>query len=278
MSPETTAELLQGLTRGALATAVLAVGVVVLQAVEAWRFTPSRGALGALGHSLRAWRRAWRDHEPGTGLLSALTSLVPAAVAAAALVVVPHTPMGRTVVAALLLPAIAAPILGALAGGSAARARLSLDDALMRSARQGILLTAVVIVASTRWLAPVGVFVVVALLRLHHPGMPGFKPRADLAVGDGTRLAQGAGDRGAVLVVIALVVSGVVELLSASTAVPLVLLTTTSLGIVSIFVVFGWLAVRVVEWLGPLTMQGVGSRGPLLLLASAAVIRFVTAW
>jgi len=278
MDADTTAQLVQGLTRGFLAVVALAVGVVVLQATEAWRFTPSRGAVGALGHALRVWRRAWRDHEPGTGLLSALTSLVPAAIAAAAIVVVPHTPMGRMVIAALLLPAVAAPILGALAGGSAARARLSLDDALMRSARQGVLLAAVVVVASTAWLAAVGALVVVALMRLHHPGPPGFKPRADLAVGDGTRLAQGAGERGAILVVIALVVGSILDLLGTATAAPIVLLTTTPVGVVFIFVIVSWFAVRVVEWLGPLSMQGLGSRGPLLLLTLAAGIRLVTAW
>ncbi len=278
MSADLTAELVQGLWRGVGATVVLAVGVVALQAIEAWRFSPSRGALGALGHALRVWRRAWRDHEPGTGLLSALTALVPPTIAAAAVVVLPHTPLGRSVMAALLLPSIGSPILGALAGGSAARARLSLDDALMRSARQGILLVAVVVVASSGWLAPVGVFVVVGLLRMHHRGPPGFKPRADLAVGDGTRLAQGAGVRATVLVVTALVVSGLVELLATTDSAVLVWLTTSALGITAIFVVVGWCAVRTVQWLGPLSMQGVGSRGPLLLLAVAVVARLATAW
>ncbi|HEY1098108.1 MAG TPA: hypothetical protein VGF99_04240, partial [Myxococcota bacterium] len=38
-------------------------------------------------------------------------------------------------------------------------------------------------------------------------------------------------------------------------------------------VVVVWAAIRLVERLGPLTMQGLGSRGPLLLLALAAVAR-----
>ena len=274
------APIIEGLVRGVGAVVLLVIAIAVLHALEAWRFTPSRGAIGAIGHALRAWRRAWRDPEAGTGLLAALTAIVPTTTAAAAFVVVPHTPIGRTVIAALLLPAIMAPVLGALAGGSAARARLSLDDALMRSARRGVLLTAIVVVAGTGWLAPIGGLVLISLLRLHHPGASGFKPRADSAVGDGTRLALAAGERAAILIVAALVVDTVITLLSVSASAGpsgLVIgaLTSSIVGVVFVFFVVVWFAVRVVEWLGPLSTQGLGSRGPLLLLAVAVVVRWL---
>lgn len=280
--PDVTA-IFHGLGHGALAVVALCFGVVALHAVTAWRFAPARGALGALGNALRVWRRAAADREPGTGLLAALTSLVPPAVAAAAIGVAPASPTGNTVVVAITLPIVLAPVLGALGGGSAARARLSLDNALVRSARLGVLLTAAVLAAGTPWLPILGLCVVVALLRLHHPGIAGFKPAADTAVGDGTRLALFAGERAVVLVLVALVATSTIAFVAGidggapwlRTAIAVAVGTGVARVVVAaiVAVIVVWAAIRLVERLGPLTMQGLGSRGPLLLLALAAVAR-----
>jgi hypothetical protein len=263
-------DVVTGLVLGAAVFAAMAVGVVVLEALEGWRWSPARGALGTLGHSVRRWRRRGGDHHRATAFAAMLTAVVPPCIAAVVALLAPPSPELPAVVCALLLPSTAAPVLAALSTDSAARARLSLDDALARTARSSLLLATALLVATSWWFALVGPLLVVSLWRAHHPGGAALKPSADVALGTGTDIILQAGRRATVLVVTGLAANSMAQALGGALGVlPIVVAAACA-------VVVLWVAVRVIEWQGPVASQGLGSRGPLLLLALAAAIRLVT--
>jgi hypothetical protein len=259
-----------GLVCGAAVCAALAAGVVVLEALEGWRWSPERGALGTLGHSLRRWRRRGGDHHRGTAVLATLMAILPPFVAAAIAVLAPLSPLLPAVVCALLLPSTVAPVLAALSADSTARARLSLDDALARTARSSLLVATALVVSTSSWFAVLGPLLVVSLWRAHHPGGAGLKPSADAALGTGTELLLHAGRRATVLVVTGLVANSIASALCGPQGMWGVPTVVVAAGCA---VVVLWGSLRLIEWQGPLGSQGLGSRGPLLLLALAAAVR-----
>jgi hypothetical protein len=263
-------DIVTGLLLGAAVVAAMAVGVVVLEALEGWRWSPARGALGTLGHSVRRWRRRGGDHHRTTAFFAMLTAVVPPCIAAVVGLLAPASPLLPAVVCALVLPSTAAPVLAALSADSAARARLSLDDALARTARSSLLLATALLVSTSSWFALVGPLLVVSLWRAHHPGGAALKPSAEAALGTGTDIVLQAGRRATVLVVTGLAAHSLAQALDGAVGVAPAVVAAASA------VVVLWLALRVIEWQGPIASQGLGSRGPLLLLAFSAGIRLVT--
>lgn len=268
-------DVVTGVLSGAAVCAALAAGVVVLEALEGWRWTPQRGALGSLGRSLRRWRRRGGDHHRGTAVLATLMAVLPPFVAAAMAVLAPSSPLLPAVVCALLLPSTVAPVLAALSTDSTARARLSLDDALARTARSSLLLATALVVSTSSWFAILGPLIVVSLWRAHHPGGASLKPSADAALGPGTELLLHAGRRATVLVITGLAGSSMADALCGPGPTVGACAIPVSVVAAGCAVVVLWLALRLIEWQGPPHSQGLGSRGPLVLLALAAVVRLV---
>ncbi len=244
----------------------------MLEALEGWRWSPERGALGTLGHSLRRWRRRGGDHQRATAVLATLMAILPPFVAAVVALLGPPSPLLPAVVCALLLPSTVAPVVAALSADSTSRARLSLDDALARTARSSLLVATAFVVSTSSWFAVLGPLFVVSLWRAHHPGGPRLKPLADAALGTGTELLLQAGRRATVLVVAGLGAHAMAVALcgpQGSWGVP------TAVVSAGCAIVVLWLSLRLIEWQGPPATQGLGSRGPLLLLALAAAVRLV---
>jgi hypothetical protein len=190
---------LDGLARGAGVALALLMATIALQVVEAWRFARERGPLGALASVGRGWLHARRDSDVGPAALAAITGVALPCLALTQAVIVGASSSTSTVAAALILGASGVPIVAALAGGPGSEARLALDDATRRAARHALLVGAVLI-APDLVRAPIAGGVVVAMLRQRHEVPMGLQPRADAALGAGTRLALEAADRAGLIV------------------------------------------------------------------------------
>lgn len=260
--------LVSGVATGVAAAAMVLVGSVALMALEAWRFDPARGALGAVAQVSRGWLHTTRDHDVVDAVLAAMVALVAPCVAAGLVASGGDHSAVMTVAVAALLPQTAAPVLAALACGPGSTSRLALDDALAETARQAAFLTAVLVVSDSVWLGPVALVVIVSAVAQRHRAPPGFQPRFDIAVSAGTRTAIAAGERATILVLSWLGSSSLLRLVPGHTA-----FGRPVIGLVAVVVAVA--AVVVVDAFGPRPVVGRGLRGPLAVLLVATALRLL---
>lgn len=264
----TVASFVEGLLTGAGVALLLLIGTVVLQALEAWRFSRARGPLGALASVGRGWLHTRRDSDVVDAAAAALTGVALPCLAAALVSVLGVSTASSSLAAALVLGAAGVPIVAALAGGPGSEARLALDDATRRAVRQALLVGAV-LVAPGDFQIPIAFGAVVAVLRQRHEAPGGFQPRHDAALGAGTRLALDAADRGTLLVLAWVCAAGLVlawpegRVAGARPAL---------LGLTLVVVVVA-AAFAIVEWSGPQRAVARGLGGPLLWLATSVTLR-----
>jgi hypothetical protein len=261
------APFFEGLLRGAAVALALLVGTIVVQALEAWRFSRARGPLGALASVGRGWLHARRDSDPIDALAAALTGVGLPCLAAAQAAVAGASSSAATLAAALLLGAAGVPIVAALAGGAGSEARLALDDATRRAARQTLLVGAVLSAPATLQ-APIALGAVIAVLRQRHEAPPGFQPRFDVALGAGTRLALEAAERAVFLMLAWMCAVGAVMVWPSGWPAP-----WRPLHLAAVLVVVVAVAFAVVEWSGPQRTVSRGLVGPLLWLATSVTLR-----
>jgi len=260
--------IVSGLATGVGAGLLVLVGSVALMALEAWRFDPARGALGAVAKVSRGWLHTARDHDLVDAVLAALVALLAPCVAAGLVASGGEHSAVTMVAVAALLPQTAAPVLAALACGPGSTSRLALDDALAEMARQAAYLSAVLVVSDSVWLGPVALVVIVSAVAQRHRAPPGFQPRFDIAVSAGTRTAIAAGERATVLVLSWLAASSLLGLVPGSAA-----FGRAGVGIGAVAVAVA--AVVVVDAFGPRPVVGRGLRGPLAVLVTATALRLL---
>jgi hypothetical protein len=262
---------IEGFLGGVVAALLLLAGTILLQVIEAWRFSRARGPLGALASVGRGWLHTRRDSDVGDAVAAALTGVALPCLAMAQVAVLGVSATSTSLAAALVLGAAGVPIVASLAGGPGSEARLALDDATRRAARQALLVGAV-LVAPGDLQGLIAFGSIVGMLRQHHEAPGGLQPRYDTALGAGTRLALDAADRGTVLVLAWVCAAGVVLALPAGRVVggPMVFAGLTTLVLVVV-------AVLIVEWNGPQRSVARGLGGPLLWLATSAVLRLAVA-
>lgn len=267
-------EFFQGLAVGAVVALAVVSGTILLHVVEAWRFSRERGPLGALASVGRGWLHTRRDSDVGAAALAVITGMALPCLALAQAAVVGASSSSATVAAALLLGASGVPIVAALAGGPGSEARLALDDATRRAARHALLVGAV-LVAPDFIRAPIACGSVIAMLRQRHDVPLGLQPRADTALGAGTKLALDAAERAGVIVVAWIAAVDVVLHWSGLwPAAPSSPWRVVELGVVVVAVVV--FACGVVEWSGPHRMVARGLQRPLGWLIMAAFLRIAT--
>jgi hypothetical protein len=264
-------EFLQGFASGAVVALSVLAGTILLHIVEAWRFARERGPLGALASVGRGWLHTRRDSDVGAAALAVITGVALPCLALTQAAVVGASSSSATVAAALLLGASGVPIVAALAGGPGSEARLALDDATRRAARHALLVGAV-LVAPELVRAPIACGVVVAMLRQRHEVPVGLQPRADAALGAGTKLALDAAERASVLVIAWIAAVDVVLHWSGLwAAVPLSSWRAVPLGLAVVVIVA--VGCGVVEWSGPHRMVARGLQRPLGWLFLAVLFR-----
>jgi len=261
------ASFIEGLLGGAGAALLLLCGTVLLQVLEAWRFSRARGPLGALASVGRGWLHTRRDSDVVDAVAATLTGVALPCLAVAQATVLGVSVTSTALATALVLGAAGVPIVASLAGGAGSEARLALDDATRRAVRQALLVGAV-LVAPGACQIPIAFGAIVAMLRQRHEAPGGLQPRHDTAIGAGSRLALEAADRGAVLVLAWVCAAGVVLAWPEGQVMGgrAVLLGITMLAVVGA-------AFVIVEWSGPQRAVARGLGGPLLWLATSAVLR-----
>jgi hypothetical protein len=263
------ASFLEGVLAGVGASLLLLVGTVVVQVLEAWRFSRARGPLGALASVGRGWLHTRRDSDVVDAAAAALTGVALPCLAVAQVTVLGVSSTSSSLACALVLGAAGVPIVAALAGGPGSEARLALDDATRRAVRQALLVGAV-LVAPGDFQIPLAFGAVVAMLRQRHEAPGGLQPRHDTALGAGTRLALDAADRAALLVLAWVCATGVVlawpEARVAAWRGALLALTLVAVVLA---------AFLIVEWSGPQRPVARGLGGPLLWLAMSVTLRLV---
>ena len=276
MSPDGATGLLDSLLPSALlglaGIGVLVVAVVVQMALEGLWLDPARGALGTLARTLWVARRPGRDADVTTSFLAALCTLVPPTVAMTLVLRGDGlTPTMSDLVAVVLLAmTVPTPILFALAAGPEGRRRLALDDALARSARRGLYILSLACVAGTWAVGPVALAVAMGLVRQRLRQHGSLKPSSDAGLQHGARLALTLGRQALVVVVLVLGLRALWPLTKD-------LLDVSGPGWGFLYaVVCGTAAVvgvvRGVAFVGPLRAEGLGPRGPLVLLVAAVVL------
>jgi hypothetical protein len=265
------ATFFEGVLTGAVAALGLLVGTVVLHVVEAWRFARGRGPLGALASVGRGWLHGRRDTDMTNALMAALTGVGLPCLAVAQAAVLGASPTSVAVATALLLGGAGVPIVAALAGGAGSEARLALDDATRRAARQALLVGAV-LAAPGLLVGPMAFGAVVGVLRQRHEGPAGLQPRADAALGAGTRLALEAADRALLLVLAWICAAAVVLAWPVGWMAP-----WRPLHIAVVFAAVVAVAFAIVEWSGPQRTVARGLVGPLVWLATSVVLQVAVA-